>query len=110
MEFLAIILVLVFVIIFLFLLAVFQIKMAGIKVNDFWSFIKANDTLDKLAAFSEHYEKLSPQQQIIFLQEAETIFTAFDKIPTALWEEDYQKYMKILSKYQAIKVSRWQEN
>ena len=95
MEFLAVIFILLTVILFLTVLAVAQIKMAGMNVTDFWSFIKANETLDKLYAFSIKYDKLSPQQQIIFLQEADKIFSAFDKVPDALWEEEYQKYMKI---------------
>ena len=40
------------------------------EVKDFVSFIKANDTLNKLYAFSVKYDKLSPQQQVLFLQEA----------------------------------------
>ena len=74
-----------------------------------FTFIKANDTLDKLYDFSEKYDKLSPQQQIIFLKEAESIFDAFEKVPDALWEEDYQKYDEILNKYKDIKMLRWQE-
>jgi uncharacterized membrane protein required for colicin V production len=108
MEFLAVIFILLTVILFLTVLAVAQIKMAGMNVTDFWSFIKANETLDKLYAFSIKYDKLSPQQQIIFLQEADKIFSAFDKVPDALWEEEYQKYMKILDKYKDIKMLRWE--
>lgn len=108
MEFLAVIFILLTVILFLTVLAVAQIKMAGMNVTDFWSFIKANETLDKLYAFSVKYDKLSPQQQIIFLQEADKIFSAFDKVPDALWEEEYQKYMKILDKYKDIKMLRWE--
>lgn len=108
MEFLAVLLILIMVILFLTLLAVAQIKMAGMKVTDFWTFIKANDTLDKLYAFSVKYENLTPQQQIIFLKEAEKIFSAFDKVPDALWEEDYQKYSEILNKYKDIKLLRWE--
>ncbi len=110
MVFLAVVLILLMVIIFLSLLAIAQIKMAGMQVKDFWSFIKANETLDKLYAFSKRYEKLSPQQQIIFLTEAEKIFAAFDKVPDALWEEEYNKYMEILNKYRDIKILRWEES
>ena len=90
------------------LLAVYQIKMAGMEVNDFMSFIKANYTLNKLYAFSIKYDKLTPQQQVLFLKEADTIFDAFGKVPDALWEEDYQKYMEILNKYKDIKIKRWE--
>lgn len=84
--------------------------MAGMNVKDFWSFIKANETLDKLYAFSVRYDKLSPQQQILFLTEAEKIFDAFDKVPDALWEEEYGKYMEILNKYKDIKMVRWENS
>ena len=106
---LVIVYILVLIIFFLVAFSVFQIKSAGMNVKDFWSFIQANDILDKLYAFSLKYERLSPQQQIIFLQEAEKIFSAFDKVPDALWEEEYQKYMKVLDKYKNIKISRWEE-
>ena len=82
--------------------------MAGMNVRDFWSFIKANETLDKLYLFSLKYDKLSPQQQVLFLAEAEKIFDAFDKVPDALWEEEYTKYMEILNKYKDIKMVRWE--
>lgn len=110
MEFLAILLILFTLILILTVIAVYQIKMAGMQVKDFWTFIKANDTLDKLYAFAEKYEKLSPQQQIIFLKEAEKVFDAFDKVPNALWDEEYNKYMKILNKYKDIKILRWNES
>lgn len=103
-----IICILITVILFLALLAVAQIKMAGIEVKDFVSFIKANETLNKLYAFSIKYEKLTPQQQVLFLKEADTIFDAFGKVPDALWEEEYQKYMEILNKYKDIKIKRWE--
>lgn len=110
MEFVAIIIILLTMVLFLTVIAVAQIKMAGMNVKDFWSFIKANELLDKLYAFSVKYDKLPPQQQLLFLQEAEKIFDAFDKVPDALWEEEYEKYMEILDKYKDIKMVRWQEN
>lgn len=87
-----------------------QIKLFGLNVKDFWSFIEANQILDKLYKFSKKYEKLSTQEQIIYLTEAEKIFTAFDKVPTSLWEEEYQKYSEVLDKYKDIKVERWNSN
>ena len=97
-------------IILLTLLAIAQIKMAGIEVKDFWSFIKANETLDKLYKFAKKYEKLSPQEQVIFLAEAEKVFSAFEKVPDMLWEEEYNKYMEVLNKYKDIRVLRWTSN
>ncbi|MCI9063231.1 MAG: hypothetical protein HFJ17_01295 [Clostridia bacterium] len=90
--------------------AVLQIKLFGLNVKDFWSFVEANQTLDKLYAFSKKYEKLSQQEQIIYLKEAESVFEAFEKIPSELWEEEYEKYNTILQKYNDIKVLRWVSN
>ena len=98
----------VLTILFLAVLAIAQIKMAGMNVKDFLSFIKANDTLNKLYAFSIKYEQLTPQQQVLFLKEADIVFDAFGKVPDALWEEEYQKYMEILNKYKDIKITRWE--
>lgn len=106
----AIIYILLLVIFYLVAFAVFQIKSAGMKVKDFWTFIKANETLDKLYAFSKRYQKLSPQEQVIFLTEAEKVFSAFDKVPNMLWEEEYDKYMEVLNKYKDIRVLRWTSN
>ena len=80
--------VLIFIIFALIAYAVLQIKMFGMNVKDFWSFIEANQTLDRLYEFSKKYEKLSIQEQIIYLKEAEEIFNAFDKVPNALWEDE----------------------
>ena len=107
---LVIIYILILLVFYLIVFAVFQIKSAGMKVKDFWSFIKANETLDKLYKFSKKYEKLSPQEQVIFLAEAEKVFSAFDKVPDMLWEEEYNKYMEVLNKYKDIRVLRWTSN
>ncbi len=90
--------------------AILQIKLFGITVKDFWSFIEANQTLDKLYQYSIKFDTLSSQQQIIYLKEAEVIFEAFDKMPNELWEEEYDKYATILEKYKEIKMKRWAEN
>lgn len=108
--FLVIVYILILLIFYLIVFAVFQIKSAGMKVKDFWSFIKANETLDKLYRFAKKYEKLSPQEQVIFLDEAEKVFSAFEKVPDMLWEEEYNKYMEVLNKYKDIRVLRWTSN
>lgn len=107
---LTIIFMLLVMIVFLVAFAIMQIKSAGMNVKDFWSFVKANEVLDKLYAFSKKYEKLSTNEQLIFLKEAERVFEAFDKVPNMLWEEDYQKYMQVLSTYKDIKIVRWESN
>ena len=73
---LAIIYILIFIIFALVAYAVLQIKLFGMKVKDFWSFIEANQMLDKLSRFANQYENMSPQEQIIYLAEAEKIFKA----------------------------------
>ena len=71
MNLLSVVYILVFIIFALVGYAVLQIKLFGMNVKDFWSFIEANQTLDKLYQYSIRYEKLSPQQQILYLN---TIF------------------------------------
>ena len=109
MEFMAIIYLLVFAIFVLVALAIFQIRMAGIKIKDFAGFIQANEMLDKLYKFSKRYNLMSPQEQIIFLAEAEKVFAAYDKIPSIIWEDEYRKYSEVLQAYQNIRMSRWTE-
>jgi len=109
MALLAIIYILVFVVFALGAYAVLQIRLFGMKVKDFWTFIEANQMLDRLYRFAQQYERMSPQEQIIYLTEAEKIFTAFDKVPDTLWEEEYDKYKEVLSKYKDIKMIRWAE-
>ena len=87
--------------------SIFQLKLAGIKVKDFWSFIQANQMLDKLYVFSKRYKHMSPQEQIVFLSEAEKVFDAFDKIPDMVWEDEYRKYSQVLDAYKNIRLSRW---
>lgn len=90
--------------------AVMQIKLFGMKVKDFWGFIEANQMLDKLYMFAKQYEKMTPQEQVIYLSEAEKIFKAFDKVPTELWDDEYAKYKEVLKKYNDIKMIRWASN
>ena len=101
---------LVLIIFGLVVFAVMQIKMAGLTVKDFWSFIEANQELDKLDKIAKKYEKMSSPQQIMFLKEAEKIFNAFDKVPASIWEEETNKYQNVLEAYKDIKVMRWIEN
>ena len=102
--------VLVLVIFALVAFAVMQIRMAGLTVKDFWTFIEANQELDKLDKIARKYEKMNTQQQIVFLKEAEKIFNAFDKVPASIWEEETNKYQNVLEAYKDIKVMRWIEN
>lgn len=110
MEILTIIYVLIFIIFALVAYAILQIRLFGMKVKDFWTFIEANQMLDKLYKFANQYENMSPQEQVIYLSEAEKIFNAFDKVPDELWEEEYDKYKEVLTKYKDIKMLRWVSN
>ena len=107
---LAIIYILIFLIFGLVLFSVMQIRLAGMRVKDFWSFIEANQMLDKLYRFAIQYKNMTPQEQIIYLSEAEKIFKAFDKVPNELWEEEYSKYSEVLKKYNDIRMIRWNSN
>ena len=110
MEAIVVVGILIFIIITLITFAVIQINMAGIEVKDFWSFIKANEELDKLYLFSKKYNKMSPQEKIIFLQEAEKVSGAFEKIPSIIWEDEYSKYMDVMDTYREIKIDRWKDS
>jgi hypothetical protein len=109
MKILALAFILFIFIILLIIVAISQIQMAGINIKDFWGFIDANQNLDKLYKFAKRYEKMSSQEQIIYLAEAEKMFDAFDKIPETVWEEEHSKYSEVLSTYQNIRVMRWNE-
>lgn len=63
MLLMGIIYILIIVIFILMMFAYVQIKIAGMNVKDFYSFIEANQMLDKLYKFSKKYEKLSSQDQ-----------------------------------------------
>ena len=102
-----IIIVLIFIIISLVAFAIMQIQMAGIEVKDFCSFIKANENLDRLYVFSKKYNKMSPQEKVIFLAETEKMSDAFEKIPEMIWEDEYRKYSDVLEAYKNIRVNRW---
>lgn len=98
---------LILIIIGLVVFAVMQIKLAGIKVKDFMSFIQANQLLDSLYRISRKCDNLNTQEQLVFLMEAEKVFEAFDKIPTLVWEDEYRKYSQVLNAYKDIRVARW---
>ena len=107
MEIMTLIYLLVFIVFALVATAVLQIRMAGIKVKDFMSFIQANQLLDSLYRISRKCDNLNTQEQLVFLMEAEKVFEAFDKIPTLVWEDEYRKYSQVLNTYKDIRVARW---
>lgn len=109
MGILSVIYILIFLIVGLVIFSVMQIKMAGMNVKDFTDFIQANQILDDLYDISKRYDKMDSKEKIVFLMEAEKVFNAFDKVPDMLWEDEYQKYTKILDIYRDIKMVRWNE-
>ena len=80
-----------------------QIKLAGMHVKDFWTFIEANDILDRLYRLSKMYDKMNAQEQIVFLSEAEKVFSDFERVPNEVWEEEYLKYKQVLDTYKNIR-------
>ena len=68
MDILAIIVILLVFIVLLIASVVAQMRAVGIKVTDFWSFINANQELDSLYEFSKRSTKMTPLQQVIYLQ------------------------------------------
>ena len=86
---------------------VVQIKLYGMNVKDFYTFVKSIQDLEVLYKFSKRYEKMSAQEQIIFLSEAEKMFSIFEKVPTQIWEDEYDKYSHILEVYRSIRMLRW---
>jgi hypothetical protein len=108
-EVLIIIYILAFLIFALAGFAIMQIKLAGMNVKDFKDFIQANQILDDLYEVTKKYDKMNGQEKIVFLMEAEKVFSAFEKVPNMLWEDEYQKYREILDVYRDIKIVRWNE-
>ncbi len=109
MQALAVVFILSIFIIILIAMSIVQLRMAGIKIKDFVSFIDANQKLDSLSKFAKRYDTMSAQEQIIYLMEAEKLFDSFDKIPQTVWEDEKDKYSKVLDTYKDIRVMRWNE-
>ncbi len=83
------------------------IKSNGMNVKDFWKFLNATQELDMLYKFSKKCAKMTQQEQLVFLLEAERLFKIYDKVPKEVWEDEYHKYSYILDVYRKIKVTRW---
>lgn len=109
MVILTIIYILLLIITALVCYTILQIKLYGMNVKDFWTFIKSIQDLDVLYKFSKRYEKMSSQEQVIFLSETEKMFSILDKVPQQIWEDEYEKYSRVLDVYRNIKINRWSE-
>ena len=48
-------------------------------------------------------------EQTMFFKEAVKLFSIFEKTPSMIWEDEYEKYDKVLQTYKEIRVSIWTE-
>lgn len=87
-----------------------KIKLAGMNVMDFIKFITAIGDLDTLYKYTKNTESMTTLEQAAFIDMAEKIFKAFDKVPSIIWEEEYDKYNEVLEKYKDIRILRWANN
>ena len=94
MALIGISMVLMIIISALVVFALYQVKLAGMDVQSFYEFILAN-------------ARTSLKDQMLFLDEAKAVFDAYEKVPTGLWEEDYNKYIRVLERYQKIRNNSW---
>lgn len=85
----------------------YNVNQAGMSANTFYNFILANVKLHKLYKFTLKYEKLTREDQLLFINEAKEVFDIYDKVPTLLWEEDYNTYMVVLDRYQKLRQEAW---
>lgn len=97
----------IFVIVGVACILCIKIKLAGMNVMDFIKFITAIGDLDTLYKLTNNTDSMTTLEQAAFINMAEKIFKAFDKVPSMVWEEEYDKYNTVLEKYKDIRVSRW---
>ena len=76
---------------------------------------KVEDKVDNIIKKAKASGKMTYGELASELDEANTdqiekVFDAFEKVPGALWEEEYEKYNEVLSKYKDIKMLRWAES
>lgn len=82
----------------------------GLEANDFISFLKADQKIDKIYKLAKKYNSLKTSEKIMFLDESKEIFDAFSKVPDRLWDNEYNKYMEILDTYQNAKIDKWKNH
>ncbi len=86
-----------------------KIKASGMNVKDFLDFVFAINDLDNLYFYSKNKIKMTENEQKIFLKEAEKLFAKFEKVPSMLWEDEYEKYESVLEMYKNIRLLNWEE-
>lgn len=86
-----------------------KIKASGMNVKDFFEFILAINDLDTLYVYSKRENHMNDVEQKAFLTEAEKLFSKFEKVPSMIWEDEYEKYSQVLETYKSIRINRWSE-
>ncbi|MBQ3408994.1 MAG: hypothetical protein IJH12_07325 [Clostridia bacterium] len=86
-----------------------KIKASGMNVKDFLEFIVAINDLDTLYIYSKSKIHMNDSEQKAFLKEAEKMFSKFEKVPSMIWEDEYEKYSQVLETYKNIRMLRWSE-
>ena len=72
-----------------------KIKASGMNVKDFFEFILAINDLDTLYMYSKCKLNMNESEQKAFLTEAEKMFSKFEKVPSMIWEDEYEKYSQM---------------
>lgn len=99
----------IFVVISVFAMICLKIKASGMNIRDFFEFVLAINDLDNLYLYSKNKSNMTKSEQNIFLIEAEKLFSKFEKVPSIIWEDEYEKYEKVLETYKDIRLLKWSE-
>ena len=99
----------IFIVISLFAMICLKIKASGMNIKDFFEFVLAINDLDNLYLYSKNKSNMTKSEQNIFLIEAEKLFSKFEKVPSIIWEDEYEKYEKVLETYKDIRLLKWSE-
>ena len=100
---------LIFIVITIAGLICLRIKSSGMNVKDFFEFVLAINDLDDLYVYSKNNIKMTDKEQLLFLKQAEEIFKKFEKVPSMIWEDEYEKYEQVLETYKNIRLLKWSE-
>ena len=100
---------LIFIVVTIVGLVCLKIKSSGINVKDFLEFVLAINDLDDLYVYAKNNTKMTDKEQLLFLKQAEDIFTKFEKVPSMIWEDEYEKYEHVLEIYKDIRLLKWSE-
>ena len=99
----------IFIVISLFAMICLKIKASGMNIKDFFEFVLAINDLDNLYLYSKKKSKMTKSEQTLFLKEAEILFSKFEKVPSIIWEDEYEKYEEVLETYKDIRLLNWSE-